>query len=105
MWFSGCLVSQAEPGFSETPGDTKHRNIRLYVPCLLYGFSVIVSEVHRLTGHEEKGEMELKILPDAMPYQTNSVHERADADKELVKLLQSKILRPYYPDNPIHCTQ
>ena len=63
------------------------------------------------TLHEDmrlaKGQMDLKLLPGEKPYQTNRVqrlnyHERAATDKELDKLLQGKILRPYDPEDPVY---
>ena len=66
-------------------------------------FSDILQEDMRLA----EGEMDLKLLPGEKPYQTNRVqrlnyHERAATDKELEKLLQGKILRPYDPEDPVY---
>ena len=66
-------------------------------------FSDTLQEDMRLA----KGQMDLKLLPGSKPYQTNRVqrlnyHERAATDKELEKLLQGKILRPYNPDDPVY---
>ena len=57
-----------------------------------------------------EGGLDLKLFPDAKPYQTNKIqhlnyHEREATDRELQKLTDSKVLRKCDQKDLVQCTQ